>query len=183
MSDRTNSTLDLLPSFSVVVATHSRPRQLARCLEALADLDYPRDRVEVLVVDDGGSKSLDRVIAPYRDRLNLALLSQARAGPGAARNTGAARAKRTFLAFTDDDCIVSPDWLTANVSVSGPRTGSRYRNSDAMSISTGTRVQCSIAYFATRPEWNAVPQATTNTLFTSRRTSVSRCNSSSTSRP
>ena len=79
--------------------------------------------------------------------------------------------------------IVSPDWLTASVSVFGPRTGSRYRNSEAMSISTGTRVQCSIAYFATRPEWNAVPHATTNTLSTSRRTSVSVCSSSSASRP
>ncbi len=52
-----------------------------------------------------------------------------------------------------------------------------------MSISTGTRVQCSIAYFATSPEWNAVPHATTNTLSTSRRTSVSVCSSSSASRP
>ncbi len=45
--------VDPLPSFSVVVATHGRPRQLAGCLAALADLDYPHDRFEVLVVDDG----------------------------------------------------------------------------------------------------------------------------------
>jgi GT2 family glycosyltransferase len=96
-----------------VVATHARPRQLASCLEALADLDYLPDRVEVLVVDDGSSMPLDPVVAPYRDRLNVTLLSQARAGPGAARNSGAAQAKGTFLAFTDDDCIVSPDWLRA----------------------------------------------------------------------
>ena len=61
--------------------------------------------------------------------------------------------------------IVSPDCETASVSVSGPSTGSRYRNSLAISTSTGRRVQCSIAYFATSPEWNAVPQATTKTLF------------------
>jgi GT2 family glycosyltransferase len=67
----------------------------------------------VLVVDDGSPMPLDRVVAPYDDRLNLTLLSQARAGPGAARNTGAARATGRFLAFTDDDCIVSPDWLRA----------------------------------------------------------------------
>ena len=48
-----------------------------------------------------------------------------------------------------------------------------------MSISTGSRVQCSIAYFATRPEWYAVPHATTKTLFTSRRTSSEILRSSS----
>jgi len=63
--------------------------------------------------------------------------------------------------------MVSPDWETPRVSVFASSTGSRYRNSLAISISTGSRVQCSIAYFATMPEWNAVPHATTNTLFTS----------------
>jgi GT2 family glycosyltransferase len=104
---------DPLPSFSVVVATHGRPRQLAECLAALASLDYPRDRFEVLIVDDGSPTPLTAVVAPYCERLDLMLVLQERAGAGAARNTGATRAKGTFLAFTEDDCIVSPDWLRA----------------------------------------------------------------------
>jgi hypothetical protein len=64
--------------------------------------------------------------------------------------------------------MVSPDWDTARVRVFRSRTGSRYRNSLAISISTGMRVQCSMAYLATSPAWNAVPQATTNTLSTAR---------------
>ncbi len=51
------STIDPLPSFSIVIATHNRPRQLAECLAALASLDYPRDRFEVIVVDDGSPTS------------------------------------------------------------------------------------------------------------------------------
>jgi GT2 family glycosyltransferase len=102
-----------LPSFSVVVATHNRPRQLARCLAGFADLDYPRDRFEVIVVDDGSPTPLDPVVAPYRDRLDLVFLRRERGGLGAAGNTGATRAKGTFLAFTDDDCLVSPNWLQA----------------------------------------------------------------------
>jgi hypothetical protein len=49
--------------------------------------------------------------------------------------------------------MVSPDWETARVRVFRSRTGSRYRNSLAISISTGRRVQCSMAYLATRPAW------------------------------
>ncbi|CPZ95945.1 Uncharacterised protein [Mycobacteroides abscessus] len=63
---------------------------------------------------------------------------------------------------------VSPDWEMATTSVLRSKTGSRYRNSLASSISTGSRVQCSMAYLASSPEWNAVPQATTNTLSISR---------------
>jgi GT2 family glycosyltransferase len=41
-----------LPSFSIVIPTYRRPERLASCLRALAELDYPRDRFEVIVVDD-----------------------------------------------------------------------------------------------------------------------------------
>ena len=48
---------------------------------------------------------------------------------------------------------VSPDWLTPMTRVRASSTGSRYRNSLAMSISTGRRAQCSMAYLAMRPAW------------------------------
>ena len=63
---------------------------------------------------------------------------------------------------------VSPDCEMAITSVWLSKTGSRYLNSLASSTSTGNRVQCSIAYLASSPEWNAVPQATMKTLSTSR---------------
>jgi Glycosyltransferases, probably involved in cell wall biogenesis len=100
---------------SVVIPTYNRPEQLKTCLSAIAGLDYPRDRFEVIVVDDGSSESLESVVSQFRDRLNVTLLTQPNTGPAAARNTGAAQAKGTFLAFTDDDCIPVPEWLRALV--------------------------------------------------------------------
>lgn len=101
----------LLPSFSIVIPTYSRPDQLGTCLQALSGLAYPPDRLEVLVVDDGGEVPLDAVVTPFRSDLALTLIRQPNAGPAAARNTGAARARGEFLAFTDDDCLPDPDWL------------------------------------------------------------------------
>ncbi len=98
------------PFFSIIVPTYARPRQLAACLEAISNLDYPRERFEVIVVDDGGETSPE-VINPFCQRINVILLAQPHAGPAAARNTGADRAVGEFLAFTDDDCAPSPDWL------------------------------------------------------------------------
>lgn len=99
------------PIFSIIVPTYQRLDRLPVCLEALARLDYPRDRFEVLVVDDGSQILPEMVVAPFRDRLDISLLTQSHGGPAKARNTGAAHAKGNFLAFTDDDCAPTPDWL------------------------------------------------------------------------
>ncbi|HLB46329.1 MAG TPA: glycosyltransferase [Anaerolineales bacterium] len=106
---------DALPFFSIIIPTNNRPTQLDVCLESLARLDYPRDRFEVIVVDDGSRNPLEAVIAPFRSQLDVTLLSEPQAGPATARNTGAARAKGEFLAFIDDDCLAAPDWLRALV--------------------------------------------------------------------
>src|SRR5262245_58451428 len=99
--------------FSVVIPTHNRPRELAGCLRALADLHYPRDRYEVVVVDDGSRAPPEAIVASFRPWLDLVLLSRPHAGPGAARNAGVSRARGEYLAFTDDDCLPDPNWLTA----------------------------------------------------------------------
>jgi GT2 family glycosyltransferase len=99
--------------FSIVIPTYNRPDRLCNCLQALSQLDYPQDRFEVIVVDDGSEKPLDSVVTPFQAMLNLTLLRQGNAGPASARNTGAAVAKGQFLVFTDDDCAPTPNWLNA----------------------------------------------------------------------
>jgi len=97
--------------FSIIIPTYNRPKQLANCLSYLAALDYPRHRFEVIVVDDGSDRPPDEVISSFGQQLQLTLLTKDNAGPAAARNTGSAMARGRFLAFTDDDCAVAPNWL------------------------------------------------------------------------
>jgi glycosyltransferase involved in cell wall biosynthesis len=99
--------------FSVIVPTYRRPHDLAKLLEALAQQTFPKDRFQVIVVDDGGGIPLDAIVAPFLRVLSLTLVSQENTGPAAARNRGASFAKGTFLAFTDDDCRPAPGWLQA----------------------------------------------------------------------
>ncbi|MGB3311764.1 MAG: glycosyltransferase [Nodosilinea sp.] len=105
-----------VPVFSVVIPTYNRPDRLVSCLQSLTQLDYPRDRFEVIVVDDGSSPPIAPVaesFASTEPTLNLTLLRQDNSGPACARNTGAAHAQGKYLVFTDDDCQPYPDWLTA----------------------------------------------------------------------
>lgn len=101
------------PKFSVIVPTRARLPQLRACLQSLANLDYPRDQFEVVVVNDGSPPLREGELLPFRDRLDVRCIDQAWAGPAAARNNGVSHALGAFLAFTDDDCTVAPDWLTA----------------------------------------------------------------------
>ncbi|MEM8534957.1 MAG: glycosyltransferase [Chloroflexota bacterium] len=105
-----------LPFFSIVIPTHARPKQLSACLTSLTRLDYPRDRFEVVVVDDGSPESLETVVAPFRDYLTITLHRQQQSGPAAARNAGAAIAQGQYIAFTDDDCQPRNDWLNVMAS-------------------------------------------------------------------
>lgn len=98
------------PFVSVVVPTYRRPDQLVRCLEALAGVDYPCDRLEVLVVDDGGGVA-EPSLGRRWDRLAVTLVEAPHRGPAAARNLGAERARGEFVAFTDDDCMPTAGWL------------------------------------------------------------------------
>ena len=100
------------PYFSVIIPTRARPERLATCLEALSNLEYPRDRFEVIVVDDGSDIPPHDVVQRFFARLDVALLTQPHAGPATARNTAAAQARGEVLAFTDDDCAPASDWLT-----------------------------------------------------------------------
>jgi cellulose synthase/poly-beta-1,6-N-acetylglucosamine synthase-like glycosyltransferase len=122
--------------FSVIIPTRDRTAQLAQCLAAVAELEYPRDRLEVIVVDDGGETSPAAVVESFNHRLDLRLITQPHAGPATARNTGAAAAKGEILAFTDDDCAPAQDWLkvlaarfvTVNDCVVGGRTVNELRS-------------------------------------------------------
>ncbi len=98
-------------TFSIVIPTHNRADRLRRCLDSLTGLDYPKDQFEVVVVDDGSVPSMHDVVTPFHDRLNLTLVQQSQSGPAAARNRGVSHASNRFIAFTDDDCELDPNWL------------------------------------------------------------------------
>lgn len=112
-----------LPFFSIIIPTYNRPKQLVFCLQSLARQNYPRGRMEVIVIDDGSRSMLDDTMGKFKNSFELSLIRQSNLGPAAARNNGAIHAKGEYLAFTDDDCIPSENWLRvfANQIVATPR--------------------------------------------------------------
>ena len=108
----TSNSIDNL-TFSIIIPTYNRPQALKRCLGSLSRLDYAHSSYEVIVVDDGSSVLINPIVTFFQDCMTIRLLRQSNAGPAAARNNGALAANGKFLAFTDDDCVSDPGWLTA----------------------------------------------------------------------
>src|SRR5438093_7821196 len=103
---------DAHPSISIAVATRNRADRLDRALAALVRQNYPPDRLEIIVVDDGSRDHtrtvVDRHAAGYP---RLRYLSQSGRGPAAARNLAVGHARGEIVLFTDDDCVPDPDWV------------------------------------------------------------------------
>jgi mycofactocin glycosyltransferase len=106
--DWTPAKPETLPLVSIVIPVYNRPAEIAECLASLQALDYPSDKIEVIVVDDA---SRDRTVAEVR-RFDVRLIVQpSNMGQSAARNTGVAAASGEIIAFLDSDCIAEKAWL------------------------------------------------------------------------
>ncbi|WP_282697682.1 glycosyltransferase family 2 protein [Streptomyces sp. CC208A] len=102
------------PPASVVVATRERPASLARALDSLLAQDHPDH--ELIVVDNAPRTSAthDLVTKEYKEYADrLRYVREDRPGLAAAHNAGVAAAGGEVLAFTDDDVIADPRWLSA----------------------------------------------------------------------
>lgn len=99
---------------AVVMPAYRSGPWLEEALESvLAQTRAPR---EIIVVDDGSPESIaDRLRPRFGDRVTC--LRQENAGPGTARNTGAAHATCTWLAFLDDDDLWLPQKLERQLDV------------------------------------------------------------------
>jgi GT2 family glycosyltransferase len=99
----------MTPSLSVIVPAHRAPAQLERCIAALRASDLPREKLELIVVDDGSDDQRTASVAQSADR--AVTLSAPAGGPARARNAGADVANAPVLAFVDADVLVHADAL------------------------------------------------------------------------
>lgn len=99
-----------LPTVSVVIPVKDRAEELKRCLGSLSCLTYPREKLQIIVVDDGSSDNSAEVARQAGARVVSS--GGTGRGPAAARNVGAAAARGEILAFIDSDCTASQEWLT-----------------------------------------------------------------------
>lgn len=91
---------------SVIIPNYNGSSTIGKCLDAAFASNY--ENFEVVVVDDCSTDNSVEIIKQYPCRL---VRLDMRAGPGAARNSGAKNSRGEVLFFTDADCLIREDAL------------------------------------------------------------------------
>lgn len=97
------------PKVSVIIPHYQDFARLDLCLDALSRQTFPQSDTEVIVADNASPVGEAAVAATIAGRAQLVIVQERGAGP--ARNGAVALASGEILAFTDSDCLPSPDWL------------------------------------------------------------------------
>jgi GT2 family glycosyltransferase len=106
------------PFVSVIIPTYNRAEMLRETVDTFLAQTYPRDRWELVLVDNDSKDDTWSVIEDLAARdARIRPLSEPRKGAHFARNSGALAAKGTILYFTDDDMLADPRLLERIVEV------------------------------------------------------------------
>lgn len=108
---RRQPALGYTPSISVLIAACNEEAGIRQKLEQTIHLDYPPDRMEILVLSDGSQDRTDEIVSQFPDpRVCLVRIPQRR-GKTNAQNEGVKQAKGEVLIFSDATTIYHPQAL------------------------------------------------------------------------
>ena len=105
------------PLISLVICTRDRAEKLKQCLARLPTEEILELGAEIILVDNGSRDETPCVLREFAERQHfpLNLVEEKRPGLGNARNAGLACCRADTIAFTDDDCYLSPGYLSIAV--------------------------------------------------------------------
>jgi cellulose synthase/poly-beta-1,6-N-acetylglucosamine synthase-like glycosyltransferase len=96
------------PMVSITVPAYNEEATIAVAVEALLAIDYPADRLQILVVSDGSTDATDRIVADYAGRGVELLRVDTRRGKSAAENQARSHLRGEIIINTDASVRVDP---------------------------------------------------------------------------
>lgn len=110
--DATAKRSDEYPFISVIIPAYNEERMVSQCLASLRRVSYPKQKFEIIVVDNGSSDKTREIAGSF----GAIVLTDETATVSGLRNLGAKTARGELLAFVDADCVVSSEWLSRGAS-------------------------------------------------------------------
>ncbi|MCX5748936.1 MAG: glycosyltransferase family 2 protein [Candidatus Saganbacteria bacterium] len=105
---------------SVVIPTVNREKILQKTLEALTGQTYPKDKFEIIVVDDGSTDGTKDTIESFTGKAHsVRYIRQiaGKKGPASANNLGIRSALGEYILFLNDDVIADPNLIEEHMSL------------------------------------------------------------------
>jgi len=115
------------PHISVIVACRNEAAHLAQCLDSLAQLDYSKELLEIILVDDQSQDHSSDIIQDYCQRnahfTSLLITQKTKPGKAGAVLEGIAASHGEIICITDADCVVPRTWIQGLLEGFGEKVG------------------------------------------------------------
>ena len=112
-----NRKITKFPLVSVLVPAYNEEATVIGTVKSVLELDYPKNYIDIIVINDGSKDNTGRVIQEFKEKLpeidkkRLTVLNQKNQGKATALNNGIKIAKGQFFACLDADSFVDKDSL------------------------------------------------------------------------
>jgi len=101
---------------SIIIPSYNRKKILQKCLEALFNQTYPKDKYEIILVDDGSTDGTDKMVFSLKPSCRLRYIkNEKRIGQPRSRNIGIDLAQGEYIIFVDSDIIVVPEFVEEHI--------------------------------------------------------------------
>lgn len=103
-----------VPSFTAIVPAYNEEATIKGTLTSLANLDYPEDKKEIIVINDGSTDHTPQVVEEFiklNPQKNITLINQENQGKGRAMNVGLEQAQGKYFACLDADSFIASNAL------------------------------------------------------------------------
>lgn len=120
------------PTLSVIIPAHNEEHRIARCIESVLDAEYPKNKLEILVIDDGSTDNTYNEALKFKGR-NVRVFQKPKGGKATALNYGIARAKGELVATMDADSYILKDTIAKLLPL--------LNDSDVMAVTPAVKVR------------------------------------------
>ena len=97
-----------LPSITFLVPAYNEEKNIGKCLQSILNLDYPKNKLKVIVIDDGSTDNTPRIVKKFK---KVKLIRQKNSGKAAALNNGLKYVKTELVACMDADSYPEKNYL------------------------------------------------------------------------
>ncbi|WEL23346.1 glycosyltransferase [Candidatus Nanohalovita haloferacivicina] len=113
--------LEDLPTLSLIIPAFNEEETIAMTIDSALDINYPRDKYDIIVVNDGSTDSTLEEAKKFEDNENVTIIDKENGGKGSALNAGVEASDAEVVACVDADSILQEDSLKHMVAEKGDK--------------------------------------------------------------
>src|SRR3989339_247204 len=111
MGIKENTSSEDSPTATIVVPCFNEEESVFGTIESLLSLDYPKDKLKIMIIDDGSTDNTWSLIQRYKNHPNIEIFTKPNGGKHTALNFAIGKPQSEIIGCLDADSFVDPDAL------------------------------------------------------------------------